>query len=274
MPRTLGALLYDDFELLDLFGPLEMFGNMQGSVVVHTLADRPGLVRSAQGPRVQADHGLDDCPPLDLLLIPGGIGTRTQVDNRPLIEWLQTRAEQLEVAMTVCTGTALLAQAGLLDGRRATTNKMFFAWPESTWPAVRWVREARWVEDREVLDLVGGLGRDRHGARGGRADRRRADRGHAGDGHRVRVASRRRLGPVRPHPRPGLISRTTRVPAAEATGAPGRQFASCASSARRAPFSQPSSLMLRARGEQRLDRREPGLERRPVRRDRSRGRRR
>jgi transcriptional regulator GlxA family with amidase domain len=147
MPRTLGALLYDDFELLDLFGPLEMFGNMQGSVVVHTLADRPGLVRSAQGPRVQADHGLDDCPPLDLLLIPGGIGTRTQVDNGPLIEWLRTRAEQLEVAMTVCTGTALLAQAGLLDGRRATTNKMFFAWPESTWPAVRWVREARWVED-------------------------------------------------------------------------------------------------------------------------------
>ena len=49
--------------------------------------------------------------------------------------------------MTVCTGTALLAQAGLLDGRRATTNKMFFSWPETTWPAVRWVREARWVED-------------------------------------------------------------------------------------------------------------------------------
>jgi transcriptional regulator GlxA family with amidase domain len=145
--RTLGALLYEDFELLDLFGPLEMFGNMQGAVQVRTVADRQGLVRSAQGPRVHADHGLEDCPPLDLLLVPGGIGTRAQVDDVRLIDWLRGRSGELEVAMTVCTGSALLAAAGLLDGRRATTNKMFFAWPETTWPAVRWVREARWVED-------------------------------------------------------------------------------------------------------------------------------
>ena len=147
MTRTLGALLYDDFELLDLFGPLEMFGNMQGTVVVRTVAEQAGLVRSAQGPRVHADHGLDDCPRLDLLLIPGGIGTRAQVDNGRLIDWLRARTDELEIVMTVCTGTALLAQAGLLAGRRATTNKMFFAWPEGTWPAVHWVREARWVED-------------------------------------------------------------------------------------------------------------------------------
>ena len=145
--RTLGALLYEDFELLDLFGPLEMFGNMQGEVTVRTVADRPGLVRSAQGPRVHADHGLEDCPPLDLLLLPAGIGTRTQVESARLVDWLRACSGELEVAMTVCTGSALLAAAGLLDARRATTNKMFFAWPETTWPAVRWVREAHWVED-------------------------------------------------------------------------------------------------------------------------------
>ena len=122
--RTLGALLYEDFELLDLFGPLEMFGSMQGAVEVRTVADRPGLVRSAQGPRVHADHGLEDCPPLDLLLVPGGIGTRTEVDNARLVDWLRARSRDLEMAMTVCTGSALLAAAGLLDGRRATTNKM------------------------------------------------------------------------------------------------------------------------------------------------------
>ena len=153
--RTLGALLYEDFELLDLFGPLEMFGSMQGAVEVRTVADRPGLVRSAQGPRVHADHGLEDCPPLDLLLVPGGIGTRTQVDNARLVDWLRARSRELEMAMTVCTGSALLAAAGLLDGRRATTNKMFFAWPETTWPAVRWVREARWVEDGQFWTSSG-----------------------------------------------------------------------------------------------------------------------
>lgn len=147
MARTLGALLYKDFEVLDLFGPLEMFGNLPGRIDVVTVAEEPGPVRSAQGPRVHADHGLADCPPLDFLLIPGGVGTRAAVENERLIGWLRDRAPQVEVAMTVCTGTALLAQAGLLDGRRATTNKMFFSWPETTWPSVHWVREARWVED-------------------------------------------------------------------------------------------------------------------------------
>jgi transcriptional regulator GlxA family with amidase domain len=146
MARTLGALLYKDFEVLDLFGPLEMFGNLPGQVEVVTVAEEAGPVRSAQGPRVHADHGLADCPPLDLLLIPGGVGTRAEVENDRLMGWLRERAGQVEVAMTVCTGTALLAQAGLLDGLRATTNKMFFSWPETTWPSVHWVREARWVE--------------------------------------------------------------------------------------------------------------------------------
>jgi putative intracellular protease/amidase len=125
MARTLGALLFQDFEVLDLFGPLEMFGNMPGQIEVVTVAGRAGPVRSAQGPRVQADHGLSDCPRLDLLLIPGGIGTRAEVENARLTSWLRERAGQVEVMMTVCTGTSLLAQAGLLDGRRATTNKMF-----------------------------------------------------------------------------------------------------------------------------------------------------
>jgi transcriptional regulator GlxA family with amidase domain len=147
MARTLGALLFQDFEVLDLFGPLEMFGNMPGKIDVVTVAEQAGPVRSAQGPRVHADHGLTDCPALDLILIPGGIGTRAEVENERLMAWLRERAAQVEVAMTVCTGTSLLAQAGLLDGLRATTNKMFFTWPETTWPAVRWVREARWVED-------------------------------------------------------------------------------------------------------------------------------
>src|SRR5690554_2753574 len=126
--RRLGALVFPGFELLDTFGPLEMFGHLQGAVEIVTVAQQRGAVKSAQGPAVVAEHGFDDCPPLDLLLVPGGMGTRTEVENTALIDWLRARAPQAEVTMSVCTGSGLLARAGLLDGRRATSNKMFFSW--------------------------------------------------------------------------------------------------------------------------------------------------
>ena len=115
-PRRLGALFFPGFELLDTFGPLEMFGNLPGMVEIVTVAQEKGSVRSGQGPQVLAEHGFTDCPPLDLLLIPGGQGTRTEVDNPVLIDWLRRRVPEIETVMTVCTGTALLARAGLLDG--------------------------------------------------------------------------------------------------------------------------------------------------------------
>ena len=145
--RRLGAVFYPGFELLDTFGPLEMFGNLQGLVEIVTVAERAGAVASAQGPAVLATHGFADCPPCDLLLIPGGMGTRAEVDNPVILEWLRAVVPRAEVTMTVCTGTALPARAGLLDGRRATTNKMFFQWVAEQGPRVEWVRAARWVED-------------------------------------------------------------------------------------------------------------------------------
>src|SRR5262249_43350365 len=85
--RRLGALLFPGFELLDMFGPLEMFGNMPGAVDIVTVAQHKGPVRSGQGPSALAEYGFDDCPPLDLLLIPGGMSTRTEVENEALLEW-------------------------------------------------------------------------------------------------------------------------------------------------------------------------------------------
>ena len=153
--RRLGAFLFPGFELLDTFGPLEMFGNMPGAVDIVTVAQRKGPVRSGQGPSAMADYGFDDCPPLDLLLIPGGMGTRTEVDNAATLDWLRQRVPAAEVVMTVCSGTALLARAGLLDGRRATTNKMFFHEVAENGPRVQWVREARWVEDGKYATSSG-----------------------------------------------------------------------------------------------------------------------
>jgi len=145
--RRLGALFFPGFELLDTFGPLEMFGNMPGAVEIVTVAEHAGPVKSHQGPAVVAEFGFADCPRLDLLLIPGGMGTRAEVENAALLDWLRRRAPETEVTMSVCTGSALLARAGLLDGKRATSNKMFFQWVAEQGPRVEWIRQARWVED-------------------------------------------------------------------------------------------------------------------------------
>ena len=155
--RTFGVLLFKGFELLDVFGPLEAWGMLanMGQCKVTTVAERSGAVTSAQGPKAIADFGFADCPHLDLILIPGGIGTREEISNQPLLDWLKTRAEKAEAVTTVCTGTAILARTGLLDGRRATTNKRAFKWVAEQGAKVNWVREARWVEDGKFATSSG-----------------------------------------------------------------------------------------------------------------------
>jgi transcriptional regulator GlxA family with amidase domain len=153
--KTLGALLFPGFELLDVFGPLEAFGHAKDWFRIVTVAERAGAVESAQGPRAVADHDLAGCPPLEVLLVPGGMGTRREVGNRVLLDWIARQARQAELTTSVCTGAALLARAGVLDGRRATSNKRAFAWVVEQGPKVDWVRQARWVDDGNMLTSSG-----------------------------------------------------------------------------------------------------------------------
>lgn len=154
---SLGALLFDGFELLDVFGPLEAFGHLSESAKcrVITVAEGAGAIASRQGPRAVADYDFSDCPKLQMLLVPGGIGTRREVENRKLLDFIRQRSAEAEVVMSVCTGAGLLARAGLLDGRRATTNKQAFDWPVSQGPGVNWVRQARWTEDGKFVTSSG-----------------------------------------------------------------------------------------------------------------------
>jgi transcriptional regulator GlxA family with amidase domain len=154
---TIAAVLFGGFELLDVFGPLEAFGMAAeaGKCKVVTVAENSGAVRSRQGPTSLADYGFDDCPHLDLFLVPGGLGTRKQITNQRMLAWLRERAASADVVMSVCTGAALLARAGLLDGRRATTNKFAFKWVVEQGPKVTWVAQARWVEDGKFATSSG-----------------------------------------------------------------------------------------------------------------------
>jgi len=151
----LGVALYQNFELLDVYGPLEMFGGLGDEVQIITIAATPGPVASTQGPETVARESFASAPKLDLLLVPGGIGTVATLDDQAYLDFLRARAPDAQVVMSVCSGSALLAKAGLLDGKRATSNKMFFSLATSQSDAVQWVEAARWVTDGKMVTSSG-----------------------------------------------------------------------------------------------------------------------
>jgi putative intracellular protease/amidase len=153
--RTLGAVLYDQFEMLDVYGPLEMFAWVGPELRIVSVAATAGPVAPAHGPKTLADHGFADCPPLDLLLVPGGLGTIAALGDDALLAFLRERAAAANVTMSVCTGSALLAKAGVLDGLRATSNKQFFDLSVEQGPRVDWVTEARWVDAGRAVTSSG-----------------------------------------------------------------------------------------------------------------------
>lgn len=153
--RIVGAVLFHEFALLDVFGPLQMFGMLPDDFEIRLVTEKGGQVVSRQGPRSVSDDSFDEGLEYDILLVPGGIGTRKEVSNQVLLEWLRERAESAEFVTSVCTGSAILARAGMLDGLRATTNKMAFEWATSQGPRVVWERKARWVEDGKFFTSSG-----------------------------------------------------------------------------------------------------------------------
>ena len=132
-----------------------MFGNLGERLKVVMVAQQAGPIASAQGTKLVADFGLENCPPLDLLMVPGGFGTLNQVKNDALLAWLRERAAKAEIVMSVCSGSAILAKAGLLDERRATSNKQWFQLAVGNGPAVNWIKEARWVDDGDRVTSSG-----------------------------------------------------------------------------------------------------------------------
>ena len=153
--RTVGALIFPGFELLDLYGPLEMFGMLREQLSIRLVAEGREPIASAQGPRALPDDSFADGKSYDILLIPGGRGARTEIDNPFFMDWLRVASQDAEITASVCTGSALLARAGLLDGRRATTNKLAWQWATSHGPKVDWQPRARWVVDEPFYTSSG-----------------------------------------------------------------------------------------------------------------------
>jgi transcriptional regulator GlxA family with amidase domain len=125
--RNLAILIFDDVEVLDFCGPFEVFSvanRFTDTPAFHVLvvAEKPGPVLARGGLSVNPHHRLADCPRPDLLLVPGGQGTRKEMHNPTLIAWIKARSQEAELVLSVCTGALLLAKAELLDGLEATTH--------------------------------------------------------------------------------------------------------------------------------------------------------
>lgn len=153
--KTIGALVFPGFELLDLYGPLEMFGLNRDAFEILVVAETMDPVAATPGPRTTPDEAFGDRERYDILLVPGGMGSRAGMENRVLMDWLAKQSERAEIVASVCTGSAMLAGAGVLDGKRATSNKMAWDWVVSTGPKVDWIRKARWVEDGKFFTSSG-----------------------------------------------------------------------------------------------------------------------
>lgn len=149
---TVGILLFDDVELLDFTGPYEVFavaGSVSaGGFTVVTVAERADPAQpivTRNGLKVIPDYALADAPPLDILVVPGGQGTRREVTNMHLIRWIRDRAAAATLATSVCTGAFLLAETGILTGKTATTH----------WASVQRLRDSyRWITVRDDARVV------------------------------------------------------------------------------------------------------------------------
>jgi transcriptional regulator GlxA family with amidase domain len=157
-----GVVLYPGFELLDIFGPVEMFYNVGPKLDVVMIAENAGPVASGSGadpnkpgPKAVADYSFDDAPELDLILVPGGFGSLREVRNPAMMAFLKERAPKARITSSVCSGSGILAAAGLLDNRPATSNKQFFSLITKPTPNVKWVEKARWVDDGEIITSSG-----------------------------------------------------------------------------------------------------------------------
>ncbi len=152
--KTVGIVLYPGFEVLDVYGPLEMFAYVPEFRIV-MISENGGAVRSAQGVSTVTDFSFATAPPLDIVMVPGGVGTFTQLENPAMLNYLRAQNQRTELTTSVCTGSALLAKAGILRGHRATTNKAYFSLSVDQDPTVQWITSARWVEDGKMITSSG-----------------------------------------------------------------------------------------------------------------------
>lgn len=158
--KNLAILIFDDVEVLDFAGPFEVFSvtnelNDYKLLNVFTVALTKDPVVAKNGLKVIADYTLDNCPGPDCLIIPGGSGTRALLKKESLISWVVKTASSCEHLLSVCSGSLVLAAAGLLNGCSATTHHQVLDELTALAPETRVVRNRRFVDNGKIVTSAG-----------------------------------------------------------------------------------------------------------------------
>jgi transcriptional regulator GlxA family with amidase domain len=162
---TVGILIFDEVEVLDFCGPFEVFASASAHgeeerderrlFSVITIAEEQRIIRCRGGLLVQPHHTISDHPPLDILVVPGGFGTRREISNPAILNWIKAQDHQTSLTTSVCTGSYLLAETHLLDGKRATTHWAGIDWLRENYPAITVLDDTRVVDEGHVITSAG-----------------------------------------------------------------------------------------------------------------------
>jgi transcriptional regulator GlxA family with amidase domain len=163
-PTTVGILIFDEVEVLDFCGPFEVFSTARPAgehsdaaqlFTVVTIAEEDKIITCRGGLLVKPHATIEHHPPLDILVVPGGQGTRRERHNQRLLDWIAQQDQHTNLTTSVCTGAFLLAERGLLDKHRATTHWNSIEWMRSTYPAINMLADTRVVDEGHIITSAG-----------------------------------------------------------------------------------------------------------------------
>jgi len=157
-PRNLAILIFDGVQIIDYTGPFETFGHVYGkdgpAFNIYTVSEKTASITTAMGMSVNPKYSFENAPRPDVLLIPGG-DVEGQTANPATIKWVQEKARDAEVVLSVCNGAFILAKAGLLDGLEATTTSSLIPYLRKEAPKTRVVDDRRFVDNGKIITAAG-----------------------------------------------------------------------------------------------------------------------
>lgn len=157
---SVGIFLFNEVEVLDFAGPFEVFTvtevNEEKPFTVYTVSENGEMITARNGLKVQPDYSIENLPPVDILIIPGGLGAREyEIKNEIVIKWIRQQMKEVKLMTSVCTGALLLAKAGLLEGLKATTHWASIEKFKNEFQNVEVIENVKFVDEGHIITSAG-----------------------------------------------------------------------------------------------------------------------